>query len=130
MAILKTDTVIDAIYEMHGNLTAVARKFRTTRNRMYRFVDKHPSVKDALEESRERMLDNAESVLYRKVLSGEDTTALIFFLKTQGARRGYTERQHVTMDVNIRREAERLAQEYGLDVDEVMAEAERIVKAQ
>jgi hypothetical protein len=38
------------------------------------------------------MLDNAESVLYKKVLEGS-TPELLFFLKTQGRFRGYVERQ-------------------------------------
>jgi hypothetical protein len=38
------------------------------------------------------MIDNAESKLYAKVVEG-DTTALIFFLKTQGRSRGYVEKQ-------------------------------------
>ena len=41
------------------------------------------------------MLDNAESILYKKVLEGS-TPELLFFLKTQGKRRGYVERSEVT----------------------------------
>jgi hypothetical protein len=41
------------------------------------------------------MLDNAETALYDDALNG-NTTALIFFLKTQGKSRGYTERQELT----------------------------------
>ena len=86
------DKVIEAIHHYNGNIAAVARAFKTNRQQIYDYMERHPTVKAAREEARESMLDNAESVLYRKVLSGEDTTALIFFLKTQGARRGYTER--------------------------------------
>lgn len=50
---------------------------------------------DALESARETMLDNAESILYKKVLEGS-TVELLFFLKTQGKDRGYTERQELT----------------------------------
>ena len=48
----------------------------------------------------------------------------------------WLERQHSdkwgkkeSVEITIRREAERLAKETGLDVDEIMAEAERLVKA-
>ena len=122
------DKLIAAMRQYNGNISAVARAFKTNRQKIYDFMEQHPTVKRAREEARESMLDNAESALYRQALNG-DTTALIFLLKTQGYQRGYQERQHVTMDVNIRQEAERLAQEYGLDPDEVLAEAERIVKA-
>lgn len=125
---LTTDKVIPVIYEQYGNLAAVARKLGTSRQHMYTFVNQHATVQQALADARESMIDNAESSLYKQALDG-NVTALIFFLKTQGYHRGYTERQHHTIDMTIRQEAERLAQEYGLNVDEVMAEAERIVKA-
>jgi hypothetical protein len=41
------------------------------------------------------MVDVAESKLMAKIDAG-DTTAIIFFLKTQGKGRGYVERQEVT----------------------------------
>ena len=50
---------------------------------------------EVLQSSRETMLDNAETALYDEALNG-NTTALIFFLKTQGKSRGYTERQELT----------------------------------
>ena len=45
--------------------------------------------------SREKMIDNVESKLYQKALEGEGW-AVCFFLKTQGKRRGYIERQEHT----------------------------------
>lgn len=91
MAKLTTERVITAIEEYRGNLTAVARALRVSRTTLYKFVHAHPRVTQALEEAREAMLDHAESILYRKILDG-DNTALIFFLKTQGKKRGYIER--------------------------------------
>ena len=51
-------------------------------------------LKAALEQARQGMLDNVESAFYAKVLGG-DTTAMIFWLKTQGKRRGWVERTEV-----------------------------------
>jgi hypothetical protein len=93
---LKAAHVAALIQEMNGNLTAVARRLGCSRKRLYRFIEQHPTLQDELTNARESMLDNAESVLYRKVLSGEDTTALIFFLKTQGYKRGYVEKHEHT----------------------------------
>lgn len=48
----------------------------------------------ALTDARERMLDDAETMLYKKVLDGS-TPELLFFLKTQGRNRGYVEKQEL-----------------------------------
>ena len=41
------------------------------------------------------MLDFAESKLFQKIKEG-DSTAILFYLKTQGKARGYIERSEVT----------------------------------
>jgi AcrR family transcriptional regulator len=95
MATLTAEKIIPLIDEYTGNLSMVARKLGVSRTTLYRFLSDKPTVKQALEEAREKMIDNVESKLYSKALAG-DTTAMIFFLKTQGKQRGYIERQEVT----------------------------------
>lgn len=95
MAKFSTDRLITLIDEYSGNLSAVSRALGVSRLTVYRFMEKRPTVKQALDEAREKMIDNVESKLYSKALDG-DTTAMIFFLKTQGKSRGYVERQEVT----------------------------------
>jgi hypothetical protein len=95
MATLQADKIIKAIDDLSGNVSAVARKFQVSRTTLYKYISDHPTVKAALDEAREKMIDNVESTLYSKALAG-DTTAMIFFLKTQGKSRGYVERQEVT----------------------------------
>lgn len=99
---LKVATVIQGIEETNGNLAAVARRFGVKRQAVWEYVQRHPSCKTAYEEQRQTMVDSAESVLYRKVLAGEDTTALIFFLKTQGKARGYTEKTETEQSGDLR----------------------------
>lgn len=70
----------------------VAAMFGVHRTYIYRYLDKHPNLKATLADTRETMLDNAESSLYKGVLRGE-AWAVCFFLKTQGRSRGYTERK-------------------------------------
>lgn len=89
------EAIITLIRDRSGNLTAVARQLNCSRTTLYRYVTQHPTVEAALAEARETMLDNAESMLYKKVLDG-DVTSLIFFLKTQGKSRGYVERVEQT----------------------------------
>ena len=82
------------IVELRGNVAAVARKLKVTRKTIYEHINADPELQALLEDSREAMLDDAENTLYEEALKG-NTTALIFFLKTKGRKRGYTEHHSV-----------------------------------
>ena len=82
----------DAIVEHRGNITLVAKSFGLSRMTIYNYLNKHPQLKESLADEREKMIDHVESALYNQALDG-NTTAMIFFLKTQGKNRGYVERQ-------------------------------------
>jgi len=73
------------------NVSAVCSAVGITRKTFYDYVNSDSDFKESIEESKEALLDNAESVLQKKIM-GEDTISLIFFLKTKGRGRGYTER--------------------------------------
>lgn len=88
---LKAPRVIAAIQHAHGNVAAAAVNLRCSRTTVYNYITKHASVKAALDESRETMIDNVESVLYKQALEGE-AWAVCFYLKTQAKHRGYVER--------------------------------------
>jgi molybdate-binding protein len=77
-----------------GNIAATARMFGVSRGTIHNRINESSTLQQVLIDARESMLDNAESVLYKKVLEGS-TPELIFFLKTQGRNRGYVERQEI-----------------------------------
>ena len=83
------------IHDKRGNVAAVARSFGLSRTQIYRRIQKSIKLQAALVESRETMLDNAETELYDRALDG-GTPELLFFLKTQGKSRGYIERNELT----------------------------------
>ena len=87
--------MIAVITEMGGNVSACARRFKTDRHVMERYIAKHAETRQAVKDQREAMLDTAESVLGNRVLAGEGW-AVCFLLKTQGKHRGYVERQEIT----------------------------------
>jgi len=87
--------LIEAIDRHKGNVAAVARSYGVTRAAIYHHMNRMPTVMRALEDARETMLDNAESVLYKNVLEGKERS-VEFFLRTQGRGRGYVERQEHT----------------------------------
>jgi hypothetical protein len=74
-----------------GNVAVIARRFGVSRGTILNRINESSDLQKALADARESMLDNAESVLYKKVLEGS-TPELLFFLKTQGKSRGYIER--------------------------------------
>lgn len=100
---MKKDISVEAlrveIERLNGNVAAVARAFGTSRKTVHNRINESVTLQDALDQARQTMLDNAESVLYKKVLEGS-TPELLFFLKTQGRSRGYVERQE--LDIRTR----------------------------
>ncbi len=58
-------------------------------------MDKEEWFKNSIDDIREISVDNVESALYKSAIEG-NTTAQIFYLKTQGKNRGYVERQEIT----------------------------------
>ena len=94
---LKPKPVEGKIRELHGNLAAVGRAFGVTRQAVWDFVRRRPSLVAACQDCRESMKDHAESSLFTKVLAGEGW-AVCFYLKTQAKDRGYVEKSetHLT----------------------------------
>lgn len=95
MAKLSTALVEPLIDSTRGNVATIARNLGVSRTAIIKFVAKSPTLTEQLSDAREGMLDHAESKLYEAIDKGE-AYALCFFLKTQGKRRGYVERQELT----------------------------------
>lgn len=100
---LPVAVIKEQIERLNGNVAAVARTLGTSRKTIHNRINESAILQKALRDARESMLDNAESVLYRKVLDGS-TPELIFFLKTQGRSRGYIERNE--LDIRTKNVAE------------------------
>lgn len=79
-----------AIREAQGLVTAAARRLGVSVRTFHRAIERYSSVRIALEEARERQLDLTEAKLFQQINEG-NMTAIIFYLKTQGKKRGYIE---------------------------------------
>lgn len=62
-------------------------------------MNEDPEYKKAVLDIGERVLDFAESELFKQIREGS-TTATIFLLKTKGKKRGYIERQEYEITQN------------------------------
>lgn len=94
MAITQQEA-ITAAKESEGNITTIARKLGCDRAYVYRLQDKWPKLAQVIRDERESFKDFTESQLGKQIKEG-NITAIIFFLKTQGKDRGYTERTEIT----------------------------------
>lgn len=119
-----TQQVIQAIRETKGLVSLAAKRLGCHPDTVRRYAARYPTVAAALREERAAMTDVAELALYSAIQRGEPW-AVTFYLKTQGKDRGYTERIDVIH--SVREEAYRIAEQMGLDPDEVLAEAMAIL---
>jgi len=93
-ALTKPGILEQAITDSYGNISTIAKRLGVSRTTIYKYLDKNQDLRDRIDSEREVAIDFAESQLMEKIKSG-DTVSIIFFLKTQGRRRGYSERYQI-----------------------------------
>jgi hypothetical protein len=102
---LKKKALLEALEKSLGVVTTACKEVGISRNTHYEWMKDDPEYKQAVESMDDVVLDFAESALYGRVKAG-DTTAIIFYLKCKGKKRGYRERTeieqtNITQDVDI-----------------------------
>ena len=91
----KANQFLEAIDGSGGFITTIAKRVGCDRGTVYNAMDKYATVKQAILDEKDALKDMAENELLRQIKDG-NTTATIFFLKTQAKDRGYIERQELT----------------------------------
>ncbi len=91
------EQVITAIQAARGMVTIAARALGCKPQTVRNYIQRYPTVADALREERERTLDVGELALYKAVQEGQGW-AVTFLLKTIGRDRGYVE---TTRNLNL-----------------------------
>ncbi len=84
--------VIGALQDAKGYVSKTAGILRCSPQTVYNYANRHPTIQQAWDDIREARHDSVESALAGRIAAG-DTTAIIFYLKTQVKQRGYVERQ-------------------------------------
>ena len=82
--------VIATLRATNGNIAESARRMRVTRVALAVRVSRSPQLKAIVADSRDIMVDYAETSLFRAVKKGQ-AWAVCFALKCQGKTRGYIE---------------------------------------
>ena len=86
---------LKAFEQSRGIIAPACRAISMTRQIYYKWLEDDPSFAEAVEAIRQEQIDTVESALLNKIEDG-DTTAVIFYLKTKGKERGYSERTELT----------------------------------
>jgi hypothetical protein len=87
---------LEALRGTLGNVSEACSVTGTARATHYLWR-KSRAYAEAVEEIEEAAVDRAESALFRLIEEG-NVPAVIFFLKTKGKKRGYTEKAEITTD--------------------------------
>jgi len=77
-----------------GLIASACLKFGISRQTYYNWYNSNKEFAEECENIIELNIDIAESALYDKIQNG-DLTAIIFYLKTKGRGRGYSEKQEI-----------------------------------
>ena len=80
--------------------TLAAKKLGCTLQTIHNRAATTPSIRQAIEDARDEMIDIAEQKLKQAILNGEPW-AIALVLKTLGKTRGYIENPSVAVGVNV-----------------------------
>lgn len=87
--------VLEELEKAHGVVSVACHNSGISRSTFYNWKNTDSEFAEGIIEANEAAIDHVESKLFGRVDSN-DTTAIIFFLKTRAKERGYVERQEVT----------------------------------
>ena len=88
---IKKKAMLKALEDALGVVTMACRTVGIDRTTHYDWLKDDEAYRMAVADLKEVALDFAESKLHQSIRNGSDT-ATIFFLKTQGKKRGYIEK--------------------------------------
>ena len=83
--------VIEALESSLGVVSEACKEAGVGRTTFYKWMREDPEFKEEVDSIEDYALDFVESKLYGQIKKG-DTTAIIFYMKTKGKKRGYIEK--------------------------------------
>lgn len=116
----KKKTIIEVLKKTMGNVTKACEAAGISRVSFYNWKEADEKFAEEIDSIDEYLLDFAEDALYTKIKKGH-LTAIIFFLKTKGKKRGYIERMQVE---DLKDPVFKMFDARGMNPDEVENEEE------
>ena len=106
---IKKETLLKALEKSLGVVTIACKKADIPRSTYYKWLKDDEEFRQQVQEIENVALDFAESQLHQQI-QDNSTAATIFFLKTKGKTRGYTEKSELDIttdgksitDINIK----------------------------
>ncbi len=94
------EAMISALEANLGVVTISANACGVSRKTHYMWLHKDDEYKEEVESIRGIAIDFVETKLFNRI-KNDDTTSIIFYLKTQGRTRGYVERQEMDIEGSL-----------------------------
>tara|TARA_R100001082_G_C4239440_1_gene106703 strand:- start:161 stop:520 length:360 start_codon:yes stop_codon:yes gene_type:complete len=91
---IKKETLLKALEKSLGVVTIACKKADIPRSTYYKWLKDDDEFRQQVQEIENVALDFAESQLHQQI-QDNSTAATIFFLKTKGKSRGYTEKSEL-----------------------------------
>ena len=94
------ESLLKAIKASKGIVTSICKSLGMSRQAFYERANKDEDLLAALQDSREEIIDFAETKLIELIRDG-NASAIFFYLRTVGKDRGYIEKQEIEQTSKI-----------------------------
>lgn len=89
---LSITLVTRVLLKTHGVIAEAARVLKVNYSCLYNFVERHPELHEVRKQARTKIVDIAETELYRQIRNG-NMSAIMFTLRCHGEPRGWVEKR-------------------------------------
>ena len=96
---LKKEQLLEALTKSLGIVSTACLSVGVSRTTYYKYYNDDKQFKNQVDDISDIAIDFAESQLF-ELIKGGNITAVIFYLKTKGKKRGYVEKQEVNHNSN------------------------------
>jgi len=97
---LKKEQLLEALVKSLGIVSTACLSVDVSRTTYYKYYNDDEQFKSQVDDISDIAIDFAESQLF-ELIKGGNITAVIFYLKTKGKKRGYVEKQELDLGNNF-----------------------------